>query len=258
MLFFVGEVFPYIAVAVFLIGMAWRITEWLRTPVPFQITLFPAPDTTSGRIAAIAKELLLFTSLRRGGSEGLWFWAWFMHGMLLMIIIGHIVGIYYLTHQFTMIGLTEEASSRLSAFFGTVSGFGILAALLVLFYRRTVVPEVKRLSDPADYFDLLLFLAVVITGMHMRVTSLEIDLPAIRAYLGSLIMLQPVPIPQKWVFVTHFSLVNLFFLYFPFSKLVHLAGFFVNRSMLVEAAPVYPTRSGVARDARILKRDGNA
>jgi len=258
MLFFIGEVFPYIAVAVFLFGMAWRVLAWFKAPVPFQITLFPAPDSTSGRITAIAKELLLFTSLRRGGSEGLWFWAWFMHGMLLMIIIGHIVGIYYLTHQFTMIGLTEDASSRLSAFFGTVSGIGILVALLVLFYKRTAVPEVKRLSDPADYFDLLLLLAVVITGMHMRVTSLEIDLPAIRAYLGNLIMLHPVPIPQKWVFVTHFSLVNLFLLYFPFSKLVHLAGFFVNRSMLVEAAPVYPTRNGVTRDARILQRDANA
>jgi len=257
MLFFIGQVFPYIAVATFIIGMVWRVTIWLKVPVPFQITLFPAPHSTVGRITAVGRELFLFSSLRRGDSGGLWFWAWFMHIMLAMIIIGHVVGIYYLTRQFTLIGLTEAASSRLSAFLGTVSGVSCFLALIVLLYRRTVIPEVKRLSDPADYFDLLLLLAVVISGMHMRLTSIEINLSEIREYLGSLIMLRPLPIPQKWVFVSHFTLVNLFLLYFPFSKLVHLSGFFVNRAMLVEAAPVYPTRKGVSRDARILKEVRN-
>jgi nitrate reductase gamma subunit len=253
MIFFIGQVLPYIAVVVFTAGMIWRIVTWLKVPVPFQITIFPAPDSAAGRVAAITKELLFFSSLRRG-DRTLWFWAWLMHITLAMIIIGHVVGIYYLTHQFTMIGLSEEGSSRLSAFFGTLSGIGFFVALIVLFYRRTAIPEVKRLSDPADYFDLLLLLSIVITGMHMRVTSVEVNLPAIREYIGSLIMLRPIPIPHEWVFVSHFFLVNVLLIYFPFSKLVHLAGFFVNRAMLVEAEPVYPTRPGVLRNASVLLR----
>lgn len=256
MLFFIGQIFPYIAVAVLILGLAWRVRRWLKAPVPFQLTLFPAPCSTAGRIATVGKEILLFSSLRRG-DMGLWFWAWLMHVTLAMIIAGHIVGIYYLTHQFTAIGLTEAASTRLSAFFGTVAGVGFFIALVVLLYRRTAIPEVKRLSDPADYFELLLLLAIVITGMHMR-TAVEVNLPAIREYLGSLIMLQPLPIPQEWIFVSHFFLVNVLMVYFPFSKLVHLAGFIVNRTLLVEAAPGYPTRSnrmygGNAHDAHVFK-----
>lgn len=252
MMFFLGQVFPYIAVAVFVFGMAWRVMTWLKAPVPFQITMFPAPSCSMGRMAAIGKEMMLFDSLRRG-DKGLWFWAWIMHVSLALIIGGHVVGIYFLTHQFTMIGMTEAASSHLSAFMGTVAGFAFFVALIVLFYRRTAIPEVKRLSDPADYFDILLLMAIVVSGMHMRVTSIEVDLPAIRMYLGNLIMLKPTAMPHEWVFVSHFTLVNLLMLYFPFSKLAHLAGFFVNRAMLVEAAPVYPTPAGTSRDGRVFK-----
>jgi nitrate reductase gamma subunit len=258
MLFIIGEIVPYIAVAIFVMGMAWRVKTWMGAPVPFQITLFPAPDSSVGRVTAIGKELLFFSSLRRGGSGGLWFWAWSMHIMLAMIIMGHVVGIYYLTHQFTLVGLTEAASSRLSAFFGTVAGIGFFVALVALLYRRLTVPEVKRLSDPADYFDIALLLGVLVTGMMMRAPGVDADLPAIRAYLGSLIMFQPMPMPHEGIFAVHFFLVNLFLIYFPFSKLVHLAGFFVNRAMLVEAAPMYPTRKGISRDARVLKGGRNA
>ena len=242
MLYFIGQVFPYIAAGIFVFGMAWRVQRWLQAPVPFPITLFPAPLSPAGRFAAVTGELVLFKSLRRGGN-GLWLWAWLMHVSLALIIAGHIVGIYFLTHQFTMIGLSPQASSQLSAFLSSAAGIVFFASLLVLFYRRTAFTEVKRLSDPADSFELLLLMAIVVTGMHMRTVS-EINLPAIRDYLGSLIMLRPVAIPHESIFISHFFLVNVLLLYFPFSKLVHMAGFVVNRAMLVAAAPEYPTPAG--------------
>lgn len=256
MLYFIGQVLPYISVTIFVLGMAWRIGTWFKAPVPFQITIFPAPKSGSGRIGAIAKELFMFTSLWRG-DRTLWFWGWVMHLTLAMIIIGHVVGICYLTHQFTLIGLSEAASSQLSASLGIVSGIGFFVALIVLFYRRTAVPELKRLSDPADYFDLLLLLSIVVTGMHMRLTTHEVNLSAVRQCMGSLITLNPTQLPNDWIFASHFFLVNLLLIYFPFSKMVHLAGFFVTRAMLSEAAPTYPTPSGVSRDASVLKRRKN-
>ena len=257
MLFFIGQVFPYIAAAVFIVGMVWRIGTWMKAPVPFQITLFPTPSSTVGRMAAVGEEMLLFKSLRRGDKQ-LWLWAWLMHVALAMIIVGHLVGIYFLTHQFTLIGLSPTDSSKLSALLGIIAGTVFFVAILVLFYRRTAIPEVKRLSDPADYFDILLLVAIVVSGMHMRVTSIEVDLPAIRTYLGALLAFRPMPIPQEWVFVSHFFLVNLLLLYFPFSKLVHVAGFFVNRATIIEAPPVYPTPSGVKRDVRFkIGKGGN-
>ena len=254
MLYFIGQVFPYIAIGVFVIGLAWRVLSWLKVPVPFQLTMFPAPDTAGGRAAAVGKQLLLFTSLYKS-DRTLWFWAWIMHVSLAMVIGGHIVGIYFLTKQFTYIGMSPEASTLLSETLGTVAGIFLLLSLIVLFYRRTAIPEVKRLSDPADYFDLLLILSVVITGMHMRLPTAHVDLPAIRTYLGGLLSFQPVPIPENFMFAAHFFLVNVLLMYFPFSKLVHLVGSVVNRAMLVEAPPVYPTPAGVKRQVNFFGKE---
>jgi nitrate reductase gamma subunit len=158
-----------------------------------------------------------------------------------MIIGGHIVGISSIGLQFMDIGFTAGQSLALSALMGTSTGVVMLVALIILLYRRTAIPEVKRLSDPADYFELLLILAIVVSGLHMRMTSLDVDLMAIRAYLGGIIHFEPTPIPKQWIFVSHFFLVNVLLIYIPFSKLVHFAGSIVNQSMLVSAPPVYPS-----------------
>ncbi len=243
LLYFVGQVLPYIAGAIFLIGVIYRVAGWLKVPVPFQLTLFPAPTSGAGRIAAVGTEVLLFKSLYNN-DKNLWLWAWLLHVSLAMVILGHIVGIYFLMNQFTLIGLSASASQTVSAFLGTVFGLTLLISLIVLFYRRLVNPEVKQLSDPADYIDLLFILVIAITGNHMRLPGVEVDLPAVKAYLGSLLAFGPAPIPDSGVFIAHFVTVMLFMIYFPFSKMLHFAGFLVNRAMLVEAAPVYPTPAG--------------
>lgn len=243
MLCFVGQVLPYIAGAIFLIGVTYRVAGWLKVPVPFQLTLFPAPADGTGRIAAVGTEMLFFKSLYQN-DKNLWLWAWLLHLSLAMVIGGHIVGIYFLMNQFTLIGFTPAASQATSAFLGTVAGIVLMAAIIVLLYRRFANPEVKRLSDPADFVDLLFILAIVVTGNHMRLPAVHVDLPPIKAYLGSLLTFGSQPIPDNPIFIAHFTVVMLFLIYFPFSKMLHFAGFLVNRAMLVEAPPVYPTPAG--------------
>lgn len=243
MLYFVGQVLPYIAGAIFLIGVTYRVLGWLKVPVPFQLTVFPAPTSGAGRIAAVGTELFLFKSLYKN-DRNLWLWAWLLHVSLAMVIGGHIVGITFLMNQFTFIGFTPAASQAMSAFLGTVSGLVLMVALIVLFYRRLADPEVKKLSDPADFIDLLFILTIVITGNHMRLPGAHVDLPAVKAYMGSLLTFSPTAIPADGVFIAHFVTVMLFLIYFPFSKMLHFAGFLVNRAMLVEAPPVYPTPAG--------------
>lgn len=240
MIYFVGQVLPYAAAAVFLIGMARCVLLWLHTPVPFHLRVNSKTSRSGGTVDTI-EELLVFKSLFKGEDKSLWFWAWMMHIALFMIIGGHIMGITYLGNEFVPLGLSAKASQILSGQLGSI--FGLLAAvgLAVLLYRRTAVPEVKALSNPAEFFDILLLLLVVITGLHMRLTTIEVDLESVRAYMIGLLTLHPIPIPNNSAFIAHFFLVNILLLCFPFSKLVHFAGFFVNRIMLNEAAPVYPT-----------------
>lgn len=240
MLFLISQVFPYMAAGVFLVGMTWRIITWLKTPVPFKLTLFPAPAATAGVILTVGRELTLFSSMRRS-DKGLWLWAWLMHIGLLVVIGGHIVGISNLGLQFTAFGMTPTQSVGMSAFLGTSAGLLLLIALVVLFYRRIAIPQVKLLSSPSDYFELLLLLAIVVSGMHMRLTSLEVDLSSIRSYLVGLLTFNPTVIPLSWIFLSHYFLVNVLLIYFPFSKLVHLAGFFITRALMDSLPPSYPT-----------------
>lgn len=246
MLFLIGQVIPYFAAGVFIVGMIWRIITWLKCPVPFQLTMFPAPTDTAGRAMAIGKELILLDSLRRS-DKGLWLGAWLMHIGLFAVIGGHIVGISQLGLQFTAFGLSQSQSVSMSAIMGTTAGLVLLAALVVLFYRRTAVPEIKRMSSPADYFDILLLLAIVVSGMHMRLTTLEVNLAEIRSYLGGLMTFSPTVVPHNWIFLSHFFLVNVLLVYFPFSKLMHLAGFFATRSLIVAPPPAYPTAGGITK-----------
>lgn len=257
MLFLIGQVLPYLAAAAFVIGVAYRIVRWLRVPVPFQLTQFPAPDGGLYRAAEVSREVLLFQSLWRN-DRSLWLWAWLFHVALAMIVVGHIAGIATLMHHFTILGFAAAQSEVLSAVLGSIAGVIFLAAIAVLFYRRTADQEVKRLSDPADYFDLLLLMAIGITGMHMRFSVMHPDLAAIRDYLYGLLIFQPIPLPENWIFIFHFLLVQILFIYFPFSKLLHFAGAVVNRLMLTEHAPVYPTPAGTPLRSSLAAKQNTA
>lgn len=232
--------------AFFVGGIIIKAASWLKKPVPFPQTLYPAPDSAAGRVMDIAQEIIIFRSLFRG-DKCLWFWAWSLHVALAMVIGGHLVGIATLGEQFTALGVAAANSVKMSAFLGTASGFLLFAALVALFYRRVADPEVKRLSDPADYFDILFLLAIVVSGMHMRLTTHELDLAAIRSYLGSILAFSPGPLPKDWIFVSHYFLVLTFMIYFPFSKLAHLVGYFVNRALVNANAPVYPSAGADAK-----------
>jgi nitrate reductase gamma subunit len=248
MLFFLGYVLPYLAAAAFLFGMAWRTWDWLSKPAPFPLTVSSPPAGPAGRAAAVAKELALFRSLYRGDRQ-LWVAAWMMHASLAVILVGHAVGIAFAAEQFRYFGASKEGSIWLSGSLGVLGGLVFAAALSALLYRRSAVAVVRQVSGAEDYFAPALLLVVAGTGLAMRLAPTDIDLASIRTYMAGLLAFHPGPLPDAWLFVVHFAAVNVLLLYFPFSKLVHLTGAIVARSLLVQPAPVYPTPAGVKRHA---------
>lgn len=241
--FFLGIFFPYMAVIVFLTGTLLRLKNWLRTPVPFHLTLFPAPCGSGARVWSIVAEFLLCRSLFRE-NRFLWLPVWLFHLSLVLILVGHAFGIFFLRAQFTLIGLGIDAAVRLSLILGGAMGVIISLSIAALACRRLVSGEVRRLSAPVDYFQLFLLLAVALSGMAMYFPGFQADLREVRNYMGGLLWMQPVPLPRNSTFLLHFSLVNFLMIYFPFSTLLHSAGFFVIKTMLSEAPPLYPTPSG--------------
>ena len=104
----------------------------------------------------------------------------------------------------------------------------IVAAITHLFLRRVLVPKMRYLSLPADYFPLFLLLSIVGSGLLMR-HIYKVDLIKVKELALSLISFHPVlPEGIGTMFYIHLFFVCLFIAYFPFSKLMHMGGVFLS------------------------------
>lgn len=226
-----GAVIPYVAIVLFLGGMVLRIMAWLKIPVPFQLTIFPCPQTRGGAALDLAKECVGFRTLWRGKKD-LWLMSWLFHISLAFILVGHLFGIAFLGQQFTWFGASAETSYKLSVLMGTYAGAALFLGLLLLTIRRISSPTMRFISSFADYLVLVLLLGIVGSGMYMRLFQ-EVSYEAVQSYLIGLLTFHPIPLPDNIGFIFHFTLVQLLLLYFPYSKLMHSCGIFFSRWLIV-------------------------
>lgn len=241
--YFFWRILPYVAVAIFVRGTAGKLLRWLAVPLPFPLTAFPVPAGAAGRVLMFLKEMLLFNSLYRH-NRFLWLLSWSMHLSLGLIIVGHILGIYYFGQQFTLIGMSKEGSKALSHILGVAAGAVFMISLFVLTVRRLYDAEARAASNLANYLELGLLLGIGLTGMCLRGTMTGPEFFLTREYMAGLIMFHPAAIPASPWFFWHFFFVNILVMYLPYSKLAHWLGGGIMRMMLMEAPPVYPTAAG--------------
>jgi nitrate reductase gamma subunit len=111
-----------------------------------------------------------------------------------------------------------------------ISGFILLAAVSFLFLRRLLIPQVAYVSLPTDYFPLFLISAIAQSGILMRYL-LKVDIVSVKELAMGLFTFHPkVPEGIGVLFYIHLFLVCVLIAYFPFSKLVHMAGIFLSPS----------------------------
>jgi nitrate reductase gamma subunit len=251
-----GVVLPYAAAALFVGGVVARVLSWARSPVPFRIPttcgqqkslpwIEPArienPSTTAGVVARMALEVLLFRSLFRNtrarlqeghlsylSSKWLWVAGLAFHYAMLLILLRHLRLFADPVPAFVL------ALTRLDGFFqvglpAVLASTGIfLAAVFFLLARRLASPPLRYLSLQSDYFPLLLLLAIGLSGAWLRHVA-KIDVPTVKAMVMGLLHLSPRPAEVLGgAFYAHLFLASVLFAYFPFSKLVHMAGVFLS------------------------------
>ncbi len=251
-----GIAIPYIAFLVFVIGMVLKVINWAKSPVPFRITTtcgqqqslpwikqnkIENPSTCFHTFIRMVLEVLLFRSLFRnlktelndgkvvyGSDKWLWLFALVFHYSFLVVLIRHI--------RFFVVDMpfAIEIIEALDSFFQVgvpllyLSGLGLLVGAIFLFLRRIVIPQVRYISLPADYFPLFLVIAIAITGIIMRYFT-KVDVVAVKNLTMGLVTFSPV-VPEGIgsIFYVHLFLVCTLFAYFPFSKLVHMGGVFLS------------------------------
>jgi nitrate reductase gamma subunit len=103
-----------------------------------------------------------------------------------------------------------------------------LIAVTFLFFRRVLIPHVRYISLAADYFPLFLIFGIGVTGVLMRY-FFKVDVVGVKELTMGLVTFNPV-VPEGIgvIFYIHLFLVSTLLIYFPFSKLMHMAGVFLS------------------------------
>jgi len=253
-----GVVFAYAAIALFLVGLIYRVVVWAKAPVPFRIpttcgqqkthpwiksSFLESPHSVWGVLGRMALEVLFFRSLFRNTrvdlredgprliySANKWLWAGGLafHWAFLVIIVRHFKFFVEPVPFFV------EMVQNLDGFFQIglpviyVTDAVIVAALTFLFFRRVIGPKIRYISLAADYFPLLLLLGIALSGILMRYFT-KTDIVAIKELGLGLVSFNPV-VPEGIgvIFFVHLFLVSVLLAYFPFSKLVHAGGVFFS------------------------------
>jgi nitrate reductase gamma subunit len=252
-----GILIPYAALLVFILGVIWRVLTWARLPVPFRIPTtggqgksFPwikqnkidSPFTSFGVIMRMALEVLFFRSLFRntktelrdgpqfsyGSTKWLWAAGLAFHYTFLLVLVRHMR--LFLEPVPQVIGIVE----MLDGFFQVgapvlyITDLIFLGAVTFLFLRRVIIPQVRYISLASDYFPLFLIFGIGLSGVLMRY-FFKTDIVGVKELTMGLMTFNPV-IPQgiDIIFYIHLFLVSILLLYFPMSKLMHMAGVFLS------------------------------
>lgn len=252
-----GVIIPYLAFAVFIAGIVYRVLKWARIPVPFRIPTscgqekslpwikwnkIDNPCTTIGVIIRMALEVLLFRSLFRntrmelrdgpqltyGSTKWLWMAGLAFHWTFLIILTRHLRLFFEPVPFFVEIIETLDGFFQVGAPVLYITDLIFLGAVTFLFLRRVIIPQVKYISLASDYFPLFLIGAIGGTGVLMRY-FLKTDVVGIKELMMSLVTFSPaVPAGIGTIFYIHLFLVSVLFAYFPMSKLMHMAGVFLS------------------------------
>jgi nitrate reductase gamma subunit len=206
----------YVATAVLVGGLAFRIWEYATTPAPLKIPTTPAPTTGGGVVLRLGREVVLFESLFKA-NKWIWLFGWLFHVALAVVLLRHLR--YFILPVWEWVVLIQP--------FGAYAGLAMVAGLVGLWARRLLVPRIRYISAPSDHLMLALLVGIGGSGLLMRYVA-HTDIVALKSFFLGLIFFDWQPMPADPVLLVHLSLVAALMIVFPFSKLLHAPGLFFS------------------------------
>jgi len=212
--------------------IAWvivRVVEVLKAPnVPYSLRIFPegsgSDDPPKSPLAGAFWDAFTMPTVRKYKPR-LW----------VFLIVFHVsLGLLFLAHLDILPQIDIMSSDSPHMFGYGAIGVILTVCLLYLLFRRFGTP-VREVSVPGDYLVLLLLLAAVITGdiiswgNSWSESGFVMTKADFGSYLNSLLTFTWAD-PRQFlsgshyaVIGTHVLLANLFLLFLPFSKIMHVA-----------------------------------
>ena len=195
-------VFPYIAMAVFVVGMIWR----------YRFSQF----SWTTRSSQIYESRLL-----RIGAP-------LFHFGLLFAFGGHAMGLIIPKSWTDALGIEQETYHLVAVAGGWVSGIMIAVGYLILIIRRIAVPAVRKATTIGDVVMYVVLTAILVTGAWNTLTT-TFDhhynyRQGVSPWFRSIFTFQPdieLMVNSPFSFQAHAFLAFLILLIWPFTRLVH-------------------------------------
>lgn len=201
--YFLFQIFPYIAIIVFLLGSILRFD---RDPYSWR--------SKSSQLLR-RKQLIIGSIL--------------FHLGILVILAGHAIGLLTPIAVFDALGISHGAKQILAITAGGIAGVFCFIGLLMLLHRRLFDPRIRINSSFADIMVLVLLLAQLTLGMltipvsmhhldgHEMVKFMEWAQHIVTFRGGAYEYIADVAL----VFKAHITLGLFLLVIFPFTRLVH-------------------------------------
>jgi len=199
----VSQVFPYLAILVFLVGAGYRIGVWATSPKKLNWKLYPVPEGLVGEASYIVGEWISFKMLFKN-NRAIWLGSYVFHLSLVASAIWFLL---------LLLGVNAPWLSRLAA-------AGLFFSSIYLFAARLWIPQVRAISTPVEFFNLAIFIAMGGLGWSLTGRGLSGEM---RRWIFSLAGFSPSVLPDEPVLIWFVFLVEFFVAYLPFSKMFHVA-----------------------------------
>ncbi|MBM3354208.1 MAG: respiratory nitrate reductase subunit gamma [Betaproteobacteria bacterium] len=221
---FVFGIYPYICLAVFLLGSLVRF------------------DREQYTWKSDSSQMLRTGQLRWGSN--------LFHVGILALFFGHLFGLLTPPALYHAFGLSSAAKQMLAIAAGGVFGTMCLVGLILLVHRRLAEPRIRATSSGMDVFILLWILVTLLAGLASIFWSLGHRDGGVMVALGQwaqhIVTLRAgaaeLIAGVDWIYKLHLVLGMTLFLLFPFSRLVHVWSGFAVVGYLTRAYQIVRSR----------------
>jgi len=220
---FLFEVYPYVCLAVFLVGSLIRF------------------DQNQYSWKSDSSQMLRAGSLRWGSN--------LFHGGILFLFFGHLVGLFT-PHAVYGVFMSAATKQALAVYAGGAAGLVCFIGLSLLIHRRVFDARIRHTSHPTDIAVLLVLWVQLVLGLVTLPYSMQhtdsSTMLVLADWAQRIMTLRPVDATAlaslPWPYLVHVVLGMTIFLLFPFSRLVHVWSGFAAAGYLLRTYQVVRSR----------------
>ncbi|MCF8567511.1 respiratory nitrate reductase subunit gamma [Alicyclobacillus tolerans] len=201
---FLWVIFPYLCIAVLVVGTIYRYS-------------YDQIGWGSKSSEILEKRLLRWGSL-------------LFHWGLVFVFFGHVMGLLIPIQFYQWLGVSSEFYHMNAEIFGGLTGLAAWVGILLLLIRRIVNKRVRLNSSPSDYVALCMLFIVVSLGLYVTTIYDSIHGPyeyrtSVGPWFRQVLTLHPqaaLMLHAPLVLQMHAISAFLLFAISPFTRLVHI------------------------------------